>query len=180
MQLTGSGKSYQQHASSRSSGSSKKRSIDEISSNRSLYAETSYKRPTSSSAIEPAAIGYPNINGLYVDRHDSTLFNPPPTGAAGEGGEVELTAYFLDPLPYINIVTHNQIKENFTLLQSYAPSSVILYDNDVFIVRKLEGYQSMIDRQITIYFLNYGKPYSTTLSLYPYNHDITSTLAYVR
>eukprot|EP00981_Chlorochromonas_danica_P014258 scaffold7628_cov253-Ochromonas_danica.AAC.19 len=54
------------------------------------------------------------------------------------------------------IITHAQVKENYlTCLQQISPRYIILYDADVYIVRAIEAYQSMLSFSMTVYFFAY-------------------------
>ena len=57
---------------------------------------------------------------------------------------------------FITIKTHSQVKEDYTWLSSLQPSTIILYDADVEVIRNIEAYQSTIPtQQLKLYFLVY-------------------------
>lgn len=54
------------------------------------------------------------------------------------------------------ILTHAQLKDHYlTSLRETAPSHIILYDADVYIVRAIEAYQSTLNDLIKVYFFAY-------------------------
>lgn len=127
-------------------GKSKKRVRDEVADDKTLEDERFKNYYFDPSTYE----GEDNLKRrkLYEDAGD-----PKPQQLDIEyKGEI-----FGDSHLLVQIVTHNQIRENFCLFSSLQPTSLILYDSDVFIVRKIETYQSTLtDRQLKVYFLNYG------------------------
>lgn len=56
------------------------------------------------------------------------------------------------------IITHAQVKDNYlTCLQQINPRYIILYDADVYIVRAIEAYQSLLRFSMKVFFFAYGK-----------------------
>ena len=79
-------------------------------------------------------------------------------GFSNGGGDSE--AVLLDPDLSITIMTHSDIKGNYSSLYDFCPAYVVLYDPDISIIRSIETYQSQLRPEapaVKVYFILYGQ-----------------------
>lgn len=79
----------------------------------------------------------------------------------GDDIDDTLRASILDPEINLQMMTHEQFKQNFTALSDIKPSYIILYDPDISIVRSLETFQATVTSPLRVYFLLYSKYFYT-------------------
>jgi hypothetical protein len=144
---------------SKSATVNKQNDVDQDDKESSILKKRSYEYMTNEedNTIKRYYVDESSNNNASSSSSSSIKANPDGTAGAGDGGSAgEITISLLDPNLFITIVTHHQLKENFCLFQSHRPHSIILYDSEVYIIRRIETYQSMISsHQLQLYFFNY-------------------------
>lgn len=77
-----------------------------------------------------------------------------------------ITVRSLDPDLHFIVMTHAQAAERFSLFADLRPSTVVLYDPDVAVVRAVEAYQTTTTLPMKLYFMLYGKSAYSTVQVW--------------